>query len=261
MALMKCPECFGNCSDKATACPHCGFLIRNKPDYKAILIDKLLIKLNKKLLIKSAIIMSIICGFFVSIYYYYNYILTPNGLASTILSKMANGEIILYEQNPLSRGYDYPIYNMNEKLCEDIAVRNNTPYSFSDNSDKCPPTGYSFFMDPSDIVSLKLGKKKPLEKELWALESVSESNLKLWEMTLGKDKNALKYIEDRCKSEAPDSCVYNKKLERYEWKEKCTGYQYYYDAETKDSRGRHGGISSSLDILKCPGHDWRVAGF
>lgn len=28
MALMKCPECFGNCSDKAAACPHCGFPIQ-----------------------------------------------------------------------------------------------------------------------------------------------------------------------------------------------------------------------------------------
>ena len=40
MALMKCPECFGNCSDKATACPHCGFPIQSsKPDDKARLID------------------------------------------------------------------------------------------------------------------------------------------------------------------------------------------------------------------------------
>ena len=30
MALMKCPECEGNVSDKAVFCPHCGFPIAEK---------------------------------------------------------------------------------------------------------------------------------------------------------------------------------------------------------------------------------------
>lgn len=210
---------------------------------------------DKKLLIKGLLI----CGVLSSLYYYYNYIWTPDGLASTIFSKMANGEIYLHEQNPFSRDH-YQIYNMNEKLCEDIAVRNNKLYS---RLDKCPPTGYSFFMDPSHIVSLKLGKKQYVEEELWALESVSKYDLEHWRITLGNDDTsyALKFIEDVCKSKAPDSCVYNKELERYEWKEKCMGYYYRYHAEKKHLGGGRGEIISALKILKCAGGIWRVAGF
>jgi len=40
VALMKCPECFGNCSDKATACPHCGFPIQSdKTNEKETLLN------------------------------------------------------------------------------------------------------------------------------------------------------------------------------------------------------------------------------
>lgn len=33
MALIVCPECGGNVSDRAPACPHCGYPIPQLPEY------------------------------------------------------------------------------------------------------------------------------------------------------------------------------------------------------------------------------------
>ena len=59
MALIKCPECNGDVSDKAATCPHCGygFEVSNKGDNK----EKQLIE-GKKLILTVVSIMAIVIG-------------------------------------------------------------------------------------------------------------------------------------------------------------------------------------------------------
>jgi len=127
MALINCPECKKEVSDKVDNCPNCGFPFK---------------KSNKNIFI---IILSliIICGLSVGIYFYRNEIIKKNKIAketelknnylknlSTVIEKMNNGVIISQEITSITHEVWYnSIYKKYSWRTNDYT---NSSYGFND---------------------------------------------------------------------------------------------------------------------------------
>lgn len=105
MALIKCPECSKNISDKAESCPHCGYSLNKKSsiniDKSAFDISSLKKQWDNKYLI--IILVVIVGGYFL----FFNNSATGNGTETPTseLKPNANGN---YEFNQNGKYFEFP---------------------------------------------------------------------------------------------------------------------------------------------------------
>ena len=104
MALIKCPECGKNMSDKAKSCPHCGYT-KNNSESKSVNLENLKGKWNNKYLL---VILVLVVGV------YFVFFSKPNSDVnkpsngtnpSTELKPNANGN---YEFNQYGKYFEFP---------------------------------------------------------------------------------------------------------------------------------------------------------
>ena len=104
MALIKCPECGKNISDKAESCPHCGYSLEKKSSTTKIIsnntLNNLKIKWNNKYLLILVIVL--IGGYFL---FFNNSKENTGTTPNTELKPNVNGN---YEFNQNGKYFEFP---------------------------------------------------------------------------------------------------------------------------------------------------------
>lgn len=163
MALIKCPECGNDVSDKAKKCPKCGYKLKRK------------IKNDKRkvvLVITAIVIFAVLCG--VGGYYGYNYYLAPKNYYNKAMGLLEDEN---YEEaveefssaggyKDASEKYDYYFtlmnhYNKAMELLEDDRYEEaveefSSAGEYKDASEKINETKYEWAGDSSLEKSIEL---------------------------------------------------------------------------------------------------------
>ncbi len=196
MALINCPECNKEISDKAVSCPHCGYIVEKQPKVKQKNTGKI-----KRLVIFIFLFFIIVIGF-ISIFFVFNLNSRPD------IIKVKNFKFISYNDNQekvekifgtgidtsvsLFDGYDYDgklkiVYDdqtqiryieidnksivtyKNIKVGDDVSkIKNTFKYEIETGD------GYSVLFDDKKELASNTGNQK--DSLLWIDYSLDDSN-------------------------------------------------------------------------------------
>ncbi|MGN6713022.1 zinc-ribbon domain-containing protein [Anaerocolumna jejuensis] len=196
MALINCPECNKEISDKAVSCPHCGYIVEKQPKVKIKKTGKI-----KKLVVFIFLFFIIVIGF-ISIFFVFNLNSRPD------IIKVKNFKFISYNDNQekvekifgtgidtsvsLFDGYDYDgklkiVYDdqtqiryieidnksivtyKNIKVGDDVSkIKNTFKYEIETGD------GYSVLFDDKKELASNTGNQK--DSLIWIDYSLDDSN-------------------------------------------------------------------------------------
>lgn len=168
MALIKCPECGKEISNKVKKCPNCAYsLKKNKFDFKK----------NKKVIIILILLFILIIGGIISFYIYSKN--EYNNKVNLLSLQMLTSSVDCGELADLTCDVWYnTIYEIsdvetNKYTIHEIAYRNNSPYykySNSDFNDDFNTSINNLFIDKSDEVSKIKKEAEDIKKQVKALK-------------------------------------------------------------------------------------------